>query len=339
MRAAVLYYPRELRIEDRPEPTVGPTEVKVAVRLSGLCGNDVHTYEGRYHPVGTPFPARVLGHDFVGTVVEVGELVTSVRLGDRVTFEPSRSCGGCAACRAGAANLCLNWAHMGMTIDGCLQDYVVAPEQYVHHIPPSISDEEAATLEPVAVALHVFDARLADRRGDETVVVIGAGPIGLATIEIAKLRGHRVVAVEIVPERLALAAQLGADELVNPRDGEAAKRILALSGDTPNLIIETAGTAQSAQLAMDAATWLGRIIFVALSAVPQSLRALVSKEVWMTGARTGHGSYPDAIRLVAEGKVKVSTIITHRFPLSDLREAFELLLARPGEAFRVAIEP
>ncbi|MFN8532759.1 MAG: alcohol dehydrogenase catalytic domain-containing protein [Dehalococcoidia bacterium] len=338
MRAAVLYYPRELRVESRPEPKVGPDDVKVAVRLTGLCGNDVHTYEGRYHPVGTPFPARVLGHDFVGNVVQVGKRVTHVQPGDRVTFDPSRSCGSCAACRGGAANLCPNWAHMGMTIDGCLQDYVVANAQYVHQIPTALSDEEASTLEPVAVALHVFSNRLGDRRGDETVVVIGSGPIGLATIQVAKLGGHRVIAVELVPERLELAARLGADEVVNPRDGDAANRIRAFAADKPNIIVETAGTAHSAQLAMDAATWYGRIIFVALTTVPQSLRALVSKEVWMTGARTGHGSYPEAIRLVSNGEIAMSEMITHRFPLDGLREAFELLLARPGEAIRVAID-
>ncbi|MCL6648478.1 MAG: alcohol dehydrogenase catalytic domain-containing protein [Chloroflexi bacterium] len=338
MRAAVLYYPRELRIEERPEPLVGPDEVKVAVKVSGICGTDVHLYEGRYHPVGTPFPARVLGHDFVGVVTEVGERVTGVKPGDRVTFEPSRFCGHCPACRAGFSNLCSQWVHMGMTIDGCLQDYVVAPQQYVHPIPETLSDDEAATLEPVAVALHVIDHRLQDRHGDETVVVIGSGPIGLATVEVAKLRGHRVVAVEVIPERLELAARLGADELINPRDGDAARRILACCGERPNLIIETAGTAYSAQLALDATTWHGRIIFVALASTPSSLRALLSKEVWISGARAGHGSYPEAIRLVAEGRIRVGEMITHHFPLTALREAFELLLARPGEAFRVAIQ-
>ncbi|MCS7003600.1 MAG: alcohol dehydrogenase catalytic domain-containing protein, partial [Dehalococcoidia bacterium] len=226
MRAAVLYYPRELRIEERPDPSPpGPHEVILDVKMSGICGTDLHLYEGRFLRPGTPFPARVLGHDFAAVVREVGSAVTDLAPGDRVTLDPTRNCGQCGACRAGAPNLCVKWAYMGMGIDGCLQDALVAERKYVHRLPDTVSDEEASVIEPVVVGLHVFDKRLTDRRGNETVVVIGCGPIGVAALQIAKLRGHeRVIMVDIVPERLEFAARFGATELINPREGDAAKR-------------------------------------------------------------------------------------------------------------------
>ncbi len=337
MRAAVLYYPREIIIENRPEPQPGPNDVKIAVRVSGICGTDLHYYEGRYHPTGQPFQARVLGHGFAGVVSEVGSNVTDLKPGDRVTADPARSCGQCAACRAGAPNLCPKWTHMGMGIDGCLQDYVVADRRYVIPLPDSVTDEQASVLEPVAVALQVF-RRLENRSGDETVVIIGAGPIGLAVLQVAKMHGHKVVVAEIVPERLMFAEQLGADYCIDPGEGDTAARILECCGDRPNLVVETAGRTPSAQLAFASASWHGRLVFVALPAEPMPLRPLLSHEVWVTGARSGMGSYEDAIRLVEDGRIVVDPMVSHRFPLDDLQQAFEMVIARPGDVLRVAIE-
>ncbi|MFN8535500.1 MAG: alcohol dehydrogenase catalytic domain-containing protein [Dehalococcoidia bacterium] len=170
MRTAILTAPLTIAIEERPAPEPDPGEVLVAVRRSGVCGTDVHAFLGRLGSAG-----RVLGHDFVGEIRAIGAGVDGRTVGERVTVEPARVCGKCPPCRAGAPNVCERKQFMGVDIDGCFQDLLVAPAGSIRPLPDELSDDEATVLEPVAVALHVFGECLPLRRGNETVVLIGAG--------------------------------------------------------------------------------------------------------------------------------------------------------------------
>src|SRR3954449_462296 len=226
MQALVLTDYRKLELQDVDRPNIGPNDVLVRVAACGICGSDVHGYDGSS---GRRVPPIIMGHEAAGTISEVGSAVDRVQVGDRVTFDSTISCGCCEACRRGAVNLCVDRRVLGVSCgdyrqNGAFADIVAVPQNILYPLPPNMPFEHAAFIEPVSVAVHAVD-RLAIQPG-ERAVVVGSGMIGLLVIQALRAAGCRqVIAVDIDPGRLKLAKQVGAAEAVDSKRADAVSRI------------------------------------------------------------------------------------------------------------------
>lgn len=256
MKAALWYAKKDVRVEEIEEPKVTVNGVKIKVKWCGICGSDLHEYLGGpiFIPVGQPHPLSgttapvVLGHEFSGDVVEVGSNVTNFKPGDRVIVEPIVACGKCPACLEGKYNLCSSLGFHGLCgSGGGLAEYTVFPEEFVHKIPDEMSYEQAALVEPMAVALHSI--RVGNFRTGDTALVLGSGPIGLATIECLKAAGAKLV---IVLQRKSIrqeyAKRAGADVVLDPNEVNIAEEVKKL---TNGLGVDVAFETTGAQIGFD----------------------------------------------------------------------------------------
>ncbi|MDU7442188.1 MAG: 2,3-butanediol dehydrogenase, partial [Clostridium sp.] len=264
MKAALWYAKKDVRVEEIEEPKVTVNGVKIKVKWCGICGSDLHEYLGGpiFIPVGQPHPLSgttapvVLGHEFSGDVVEVGSDVTNFKPGDRVIVEPIVACGKCPACLEGKYNLCSSLGFHGLCgSGGGLAEYTVFPEEFVHKIPDEMSYEQAALVEPMAVALHSI--RVGNFRTGDTALVLGSGPIGLATIECLKAAGAKLV---IVLQRKSIrqeyAKRAGADVVLDPNEVNIAEEVKKL---TNGLGVDVAFETTGAQIGFD--TGIGSLKF------------------------------------------------------------------------------
>ena len=311
MRAAVLYAPGDMRIEEYAEPVAGPGMAVLAVAYNGLCGTDVTEYTKgpmmvpltTRHPGSGHLGPTILGHEFAGEVVHAGAGAERWR-GRRVASGAGVSCGGCRRCRQGRTNLCERYYTLGLSTHGALADFVAVPAATLREIPDGCADRDAALAQPLAVGLHAVD-RSGVQRGD-TVVLLGAGAIG--SFILAGLAGHdgRVIAVDVDAGRLAAARRLGATEtlLVSPDDPEDPVRDLVPDG--ADVVIESSGVPGAAQRAAHLVAMGGTVLLVGLIKAPQSL----------------------ALADLVLREVTVRTTVAHVCD-TDLSRALELLRDRP----------
>ena len=333
MKAAVFYGPRDMRIEERPSPQPGDDEVLNRVKAASVCGTDLHIFNGDLE-VKTPL---ILGHDFSGVVEKAGKDVRGFREGDRVIAHMVRYCGDCFFCRQGRYNLCLRNTWMGFEIDGAFAEYVVVPARDTLPIPDRISFEEAAITEPTVVALRVMD--LARPKIGETMAIFGQGPIGLVQTQVAKLAGLRVIAIDPLEERLELARSFGADHLLNPRKKNAVEAILELTdGLGVDYAVEDSGSQEAVDLAGEVTRPGGKVLLVGegkeLHGPPIQHRERAFIEVLVDPLK-----YPLALKLIAEGKVDVRTMISHDVGLEDIVGLFGALSAGELKAVKVLVKP
>ena len=207
MKAVLVTQPHRIVIEERPRPEISePTEVLIKVKVGGICGSDVHIYHGTSSVATYP---RVIGHEIVGEIIEVGLQVTNWSSGDRVIIDPVISCGTCYQCRIGRRNVCRNLKVRSVHVDGGYQEYVVVPQESIYHIPDNVSWEDAILIEPFTVAEQVCSR--AEIQAGDLVFIMGAGPVGLSVLKMAKLRGATCFISDIVEKRLEFAKTQGAD--------------------------------------------------------------------------------------------------------------------------------
>ncbi|MCA7994856.1 2,3-butanediol dehydrogenase [Burkholderia cepacia] len=340
MRALQWHGPRDVRLVEIDTPRPGPGEVRIAVAYCGICGSDLHEYADGPHaiPVDTPHPLSrrtaplTLGHEFCGTVVEVGEGVTTLNPGDCVAVEPEYRCHQCAYCRSGSYNLCVSMGFAGLMGDGGMADFAVVPAYMLHRLPDGVSLEQAAVMEPAAVALHAL--RRAELRLGDTCAVFGLGPIGLLLIQLAKLQGATtLVAVDVSTERLAAAARFGATHTFNARmlDASVLRDAIheASGGLGVDASFEAAGLPATFEAAMQALRKGGRVVMVGL--MPQAgfdaFRA-VNDELTFTASVGYRHAYEDLLRIVASGALDLTSIVTRTVSLEDaVTDGFDALLA------------
>jgi len=346
MRAAVLHAPGDMRIEEYAEPVAGPGEVVLAVAGNGLCGTDVTEYTKgpmmvpltTRHPGSGHLGPTILGHEFVGEVVDAGPGAERW-LGRRVASGAGVSCGACRRCRQGRTNLCERYYTLGLSTHGALAEYVAAPAATLREIPDGCGDHDAALAQPLAVGLHAVD-RSGVRPGD-TVVLLGAGAIG--SFILAGLAGHdgRVVAVDVDAGRLAAAERLGATEtlLVGPDDPEDPVRDLVPGG--ADVVIESSGVPGAAQRAAHLVAMGGTVLLVGLVKAAQSLALadLVLREVTVrtTVAHVCDTDLPRALELLRDRPL-ASELVGRVVPLDRVvTDAFEPLAAGtlPGKVLVV----
>jgi 2-desacetyl-2-hydroxyethyl bacteriochlorophyllide A dehydrogenase len=332
MIAAVLHGPRELRLQSRPGLEPGPGEAVVQVRAAGLCGTDYRIWTGD-RAVSYP---RVMGHEFVGIVLAVGDGVDTVRAGEKVAVEPNYSCGDCPLCHEGNRNLCLARTAVGIDVDGGFAEQARVPARCCWAAPAGIVDEELMLTEPLAVVVRAV------RRGQpeqgETAAVVGVGTLGLLAIQVLKSHGVKVLAVARSDRRLALAGALGADAVTTAGMGADVAAARALSGrEGVDLVVETAGTAPAVEQAVELCRPGGRIVLTGLPHEPTELNFfwVVRRELRILGSMIYQDEFHEAIRLLATGAVRVERLLTHRFPLEGIRDAFEA--HRAPDSIKVAV--
>jgi len=334
MKALLLYADHNIQIEEIDKPSPGPGEVLLKVEAVGICGSDVHFFkEGHIGSMRFKGP-HVLGHEFAGTVVELGPGVEGLEVGDHVAANPMISCGVCEPCREGKPNLCLNPRFVGTPPwPGAMQEYFVHPASYCVKLPANVSPIAGALLEPLAVAIHSVD--LAELKPAHTAAVIGCGPIGLLLLQLSRLSGATdVYAAEISPMRLEAATRFGATVVFNAREVDVVEETLkATGGRGVDVSFEAAGVRGSLEQGVEITRPGGKIIVLGTPGHPVSAEPihLRHKELTLIWARRYlYRDYSRALTLVAEGIVNIERLVTHRFSLENAVEGFEALARGDG---------
>ncbi|KAI4611848.1 uncharacterized protein J4E87_010350 [Alternaria ethzedia] len=353
--AFVLHAVKDVAFEDREVPQLRDQhEVRVHVAQTGICGSDVHYWQrGRIGDFVLNSPI-ILGHESSGTVVEVGSVVKNLKVGDRVAIEPGVPCRRCDYCRSGSYNLCNDTIFAATPPwDGTLAKYYTVASDYCYKIPDHMNMEEAAMVEPVSVAVQI--CKVADLRANQTVVVFGAGPIGVLSQAVAKSSGaKKVIAVDISQARLDFAKAYAADGVFLPQRAKEGADPVAHSesiaaaikeqfnlGEGADIVLECTGAEPCIQAGINVAKKGGTYVQagmgkenVVFPITTACIRALTIKG----SIRYSVGCYPNAIDLVASGKVDVKKLITNRFKFEDAEKAFELVKAAQEGVFKVIIE-
>lgn len=346
MQVFKFYAPGDVRLEEAPEPTPGPGEIKLRVRATSMCGTDVKISTSGHQRME---PNRVMGHEIAGEVAELGEGVTGWSVGDRVQVIAAIPCGECDWCRAGIETICPNQLSMGYQFDGGFAQYLIVPPQVLkvdglNRIPDGVGFAEASVAEPFACAINAQE--LVDTHDGDTVVVVGSGPIGCLHVRLARARGAKeVYLVELSRERLDLAAAVvHPDAAICSAEEDPVAKVRELTGGRGVDVVITAaasGAAQEQGLQMLAPR--GRIsLFGGLPkdkpTITLDSNLVHYKELTIWGA---NGSSPEhnrkALALIADGSVPVSDLITHRLPLAQVAEGLEVV--KGGTGIKVTIEP
>lgn len=336
VQALVKFAPGSGNVEVRqvPVPEPGPGQVRIRVEAAGICGSDLHIYHG-----DIKFQVRppvVMGHEFAGTIDQVGRGVEGLAPGMTVTAETAASvCGTCEPCRHGRYNLCAQKLIIGYVYDGCFARHVCVDAFRVHRLPPPVSTLAGALCEPLAVVVHAV-VEQAGLQAAETAVVAGPGAIGLLTAQVAAVCGARVAVCGTGADaaRLALASELGIGHLWNVEHDDVPARLAEMTGGRgADVFFECAGARSAAQLGLSLVKRGGRYVQVGLFGKPVEvdLELLAYKEILATGAIGSHwDSWEKALRFLGSGRVRTEPLISHRFALQDWREAFRTFEAREG---------
>ena len=321
MRALVYLGPRRMELQDLPEPSASPGEVRVRVRASAICGSDLHGFR---EASPRRVPPLVMGHEVVGRVDAVGDGVDPDLEGSRVVAMPVVSCGTCARCLEGRSNLCPHRRLMGMSFPGAFAEAFTIPATQVLAVPERLEDEPGALSEPLANAVHTVERSVS---ADDDVLVIGAGPIGLFAARMAVLKGaSRTFVVDKLTDRLALVPALGAEPLTASGAGDTV--VEATSGAGVDVVIDAVGLPATWALALEAVRFGGRVEAVGLGALegPVAYQSLIAKGVTVVGSYACLPSdFARALHLLDAGDVDVERWIT-RLPLSRGQAAFEALV-------------
>ncbi len=321
MLVAQLVAPNEIVIAERRAPEPGAGEVRIAVQVVGICGTDMEFYSGRREN-GYPF---ILGHECAGTIDACGAAVDGWKVGDRVTVRPNFGCGVCDRCREGRDNICPNSRGLGVTIDGCLAEYIIAPARYVFALPEGMDFETGALVEPLAVADRAV--RRAGVSSANRVLILGAGSIGLFATRCAALEGATVTVCDPILERLKLAHQFGAYRTVTLVEDLG-------SDEQPfDTVIETAGVAETVPIAVRYARPGGRIVLtgIPMDPTPIESRWIVWRELEIHGSFIYDASdFAHAAERLRDGSVQALAVVSHRFPLEQTADAFKLIARQGG---------
>jgi L-iditol 2-dehydrogenase len=341
MRAAVLQKRLHLTIESRKRPEPGHGEVLIRVKSVGVCGSDVHYYtHGRIGPFIVERP-MILGHEMAGIIESVGAEVSKDRIGEKVAVEPGVPDRVCEFCRIGRYNLCPNMSFMATPpVDGALTDYVVVPADYAFKLPEHLSLDEGALMEPLSVG--VYATHRSGLKAGQSVVIIGAGPIGLVTLQVAQAAGASSVAVlDLDAGRLATAKNLGATIVINSQEGPEEQVREFTEGRGADIVFDAAGSPKTAALAVHLTRRGGRVVMIGFPLednFPYPLVTAMAKETDIVTVFRYANVYQSSIDLVASGRIDLKTLITHRFPLEQTERALLLSDRREDGVIKAMVD-
>jgi L-iditol 2-dehydrogenase len=338
MRALVYDGPEQLHLEERADPQPSRGEVVVAVHASGICGSDVHGYLGT---TGRRRPGVVMGHEAAGVVSIIGPGVTTLAVGDHVVLRSILPCGACDQCRRSRPNVCVNRRGLGMHLDGAYADAVMLPEGALLRMPAEVAFEEAALIEPLAVAMHAV--AITPIGPVDSVAIIGAGPIGLLTLLAVRILGvGQIHVTDRSSHRLLVARALGATGTSNVTNADAVGEILdATGGQGADVVFEAVGSSPTVDQSVRAArlgahvTWIGN----SDPRVELGMQDVVTKELTLRGAYGYVDEFDDAARAIADRRVDVRPLIERRAPLDDAVGLFADLAHGRLDAVKVMLVP
>lgn len=327
MKAARWHGVKDIRVQDIAEPGPGPGEVKIKVAWTGICGSDLHEYLAgpifipvdQNHPLSHDKAPITMGHEYCGTVAELGQGVTGLATGDRVAIEPIFACGDCPACREGKYNLCDSLGFVGLSGGhGGFAAYSVVPARMVHKMPDGLSMEQGALVEPAAVALHAV--RMSNIKAGDTAAVFGAGPIGLLVVEALRVAGAgQVHVVEPSPERRQKALDLGATSARDPGIGDVVAEIRDATGGV-HVAFEVTGVPRVLQQCIDCTRHEGQTLIVSIweSDAPFHPNTVVLKERQLQGTIAYRNVYPAVMELMTHGYFSAEKLVTDRISIDDI---------------------
>jgi (R,R)-butanediol dehydrogenase / meso-butanediol dehydrogenase / diacetyl reductase len=351
VRAAVWYGRQDVRVETVPElPPPGPREVKISVRWCGICGTDMHEYwsgpkyvwTGGPHPLTGRMAPLTLGHELSGDVVQTGEEARGVRTGDRVTVDPAIYCGECYWCRRNQYAICEKVAGVGLCCDGGFATYVTVPDYCVYKLPVEVSYEVGALIEPLAAAIHGV------RRGrvmeGDSVVVLGAGPLGLCALQSARAAGaSQVFVIETLESRRELARQLGASLVLDPTRFEVDREVFdKTNGIGADVGIECVGGTDTVHELLATVRKGGRVVVLGVFGANSEIdfNRLVFGEREVVGSLANSGEFAAAIALLMDGRIRLDSLITSKIGLTEIVEKGFLELARDKERqIKILVSP
>jgi L-iditol 2-dehydrogenase len=343
MKALLLKEYRRLEVVEFPRPEIQPNEVLVRVAACGICGSDVHGYDGS---TGRRIPPLVMGHEAAGIIEHVGADVRGFQVSDRVTFDSTVYCGQCDYCNSGRVNLCDNRQVLGVSCGdyrrhGAFAEFVAVPAHILYRLPDKLPLEHAALIEAVSVAVHAV--KRSPPKPEDDVVVVGSGMIGLLVIQVLRHAGcRRLVAVDVDDDRLALAKRLGATDGLNAKNEDAAARILELTGGRGAAASwEAVGTTATVKTAIQCVRKGGAVTLVGnvVPTIEIPLQAVVTRELTLYGSCASSGEYPECIELMASGAVDVTPLISAATSLDEAPRWFERLYAREPGLMKVVVTP
>jgi len=338
MIRVVLEEPKKVSVQEVPIPSPGPSEVLIHVKACGICGSDVSAYLGKHPFVKYPV---VQGHEFSGEIVEFGDLVKNVKKGEKVVVEPSLTCGSCYHCKAGRYNICNELAVIGFQADGAMAEYFVANWAKTYRIPAEMSFEDAALVEPAAVALHAV--RRSSLRVGDNALILGAGPIGLMLLQCCKAAGaSSTIITDLVDLRLEVARMLGADYTFNAKDRDISTAIRSEFGrDWVDVVFEATGSMSGTNEAIEAVRKGSEIIVVGIppKEVSTKIALIQDRELLVKGSLMySCRDYSRVIEMMTKKIIGTSGMITHRFALRDLSQAYRTIVEQPDKVLKVMLE-
>ena len=347
MRAAVFYGPHDIKVEEVPEPVPRRGEVLIKVKVTTICPTDVRKYLGHSEVKGP----LILGHEFSGVIEEVGDEVTTFSVGERVTALPFIFCGHCRYCRLGLYNLCLNLtglggaAEVGGRLNGSFAEYIKVPSDNVYRLPANVSYLGGSLIEPLAASLNGL--LKAELRPTDNVLVIGAGPMGLLQVSLARLLGsHKILVSDLIEERLKRAERLGADVTINPKEEDLRRRVMEETNDNGAdiVMLSTGGSvmakllgealrlsAKGARIVVFAGTWPPKEATLDLNTIHYGERKIIGSFIY--DKRT----FLTAVNIAERGELDLERLITHKFKLEDVEHAFKVVIKKRG--LKVALLP
>ena len=343
MKALLLKRHMELELADMPVPEIAPGEVLVRVKACGICGSDVHGFDGS---TGRRVPPLVMGHEAAGVVAAAGRVVKNLREGDRVTFDSTIWCGECFFCRRGEVNLCDNRQVLGVSPgeyrrDGAFAEYVAVPERIAYKLPDELSFEHAAMIEAVSVAVHAV--AITPVRMEDTAVVVGTGMIGVLAVQALKVAGcGRVIAVDVDDARLKMAAQAGADRQLNANSLDVPSLVREETGGRgADIALEAVGATAPIQTALASLRKGGALTLVGnvSPTVELPLQSVVTRQIRVSGSCASSGEYPACISLLARGAIQVAPLISAVAPLEEGPSWFQRLYRREPNLMKVILQP
>jgi L-iditol 2-dehydrogenase len=343
MKALVLENVRDLRLKEVPEPDLAQNAVLIQVKACGICGSDVHGYDGSS---GRRIPPIIMGHEAAGVVVKVGPDVATLSVGDRVTFDSTVSCGACGFCATGDVNLCDNRQVLGVSCvdyrrNGAFAEYVAVPAHIVYKLPAGFPFAKAALIEAVSIAVHA--AKITGIKAGSTAAVVGAGMIGVLAVQAFRHYGcSKIFAIDLEQGKLDLARHLGADETYLASDPDLLQKLnQAAGGRGIDITVEAVGMQSSILTAIYAVRRGGTVTLIGNLApkVEIPLQVVVTRQLRLQGSCASAGEYPECIELMANGSINVDPLVSAVAPLHEGAAWFDRLYNREPGLIKVILEP
>lgn len=324
MKIARVYGKDDLRLEEEEIPKIAnANDVLIKTKRVGICGSDVHLYHGENPLAVLP---RVMGHEVVGEVVEIGSDVKNLKKEDHVVVEPIRYCGKCYACRHGMPNVCKELSVFGVHEDGGMREYFTVPEKQCYILDKKLDWDTAVLAEPYTIGAN------ATFRGNvgigDKILVQGAGPIGICILKLAKIKGAEVMISDIVSEKLKFAKQNGADRIVNVLNEDIKEAVKDWTGNEGvNKVIDAVGTTKTFELGFDVTSPAGTIVVLGFSEDDAQIKQLpiTKKQLTVVGSRLQAYQFANVIRLMESGNLKSDGLITHKFKFKEVQKAFDFV--------------